>query len=211
MLLVPENYMQVPEFKRPLAERKLTQLDENLAEVLQTDFPTDFDKLQAYKKVFGKYMTIYNTKLGPNAPSPKHVTPPSSATTKATPIDNVVQWLPKYQQDKARRFLQLIDSMPADSQDKFGWDESRKMVLEGMSLPDTNIVDFLDYALSKAPKDEPPSYGVFWNAVRKANVPLSVISRAPKNLMHAAAPKQQAVKKAPKAKRASTRVRWTPY
>lgn len=163
----PESVMSITEYEHCPAERPMTRLDCEFDEVRRKQFPTADEKIDAYMKILSKFTDNSMTYENPSA---LDVQRPSQ--DQSVSAESIIGSLPKYKKDKARLLLRNLTSHSS----AIAWTKNKSLVLNGIEVPSSNMVNLLNYAFARNTLNEPECYPTFWKALRDVGVPVSLIN-----------------------------------
>lgn len=170
-LLVPPQ--QVPQ---PLT-KKLTQLDEEMKTILERTDISDYEKAHAYSEVLEKYLDVKNKLTVPhNVPLISESRNPTQ-NTKVLPKKEIKQDIDMglFQRNYRARAQHLLQHM--DTNSNIAWNNRYEMLINGETIPGTNIVDLVDDIIRTQWKDKPRPAGsdVFVEKLQDSNIPHMLI------------------------------------
>ena len=161
MLLVPPG--PGPPLPSPLVS-KISRLDQELTAILQNENLDDDTKLSEYSQVLERYLSARKQY---SRPTPVPVVEEAIPPGQKLELDS----LPKKHQKKAELLLERIRRSPS-----VGWNSRQELVIDGKTIPDTNIVDLIDDVTRPTSRREPKAIEDFVRALKKDNVPRTLVS-----------------------------------
>ena len=157
---------------------QLSNLDQELQNVLSNPNLSTDEKYHHYQNVFGRYQNLKQQQFY-TKPTPPAVDP----TPYLLPVgdSNLLGGLPK---QTRRKGLLLVDHLKKNKE-KFQWMDSGELVINGHPIPGSNFTDLVHHVTRTRPTAKPPPGAAeFKVLLQKTNVPQEALAQQP----HVAAP-----------------------
>lgn len=196
MILVDPRTLEKPEPNPPLRDpltNSLTNLDQEIREILEAEGVTDHEKMQRYQQTLRRYLTLsdqYRTRpLGrvevvhPNQQSDlvsgieksaRETTPTMDTENVSKTEKRVLDAVPKTMRKKTKLLLDHIKEMSDIS-----WNEQGEITVGGQTLKGSNLTDLVNDVLRyRKHREDPYGWEVFAAALKRANVPRELIGHS---------------------------------
>ena len=181
MILVPEDVFAKFEQKQKIESsplvRNMINADREMANVLQKTDMSDSEKQKLYYANLERYMNLQQQKDN-QIPTVRLTTADKSAVEEnsaqeMTPLPDsaIVDSLPKTKRQKATAILNRLKTRP----DIVSWDESGRVTLEGVKVPESNISDLVSDAVRGRKNFNPAGSKEFFNVLSKLNMPKDLV------------------------------------
>lgn len=159
-MLVPPSSLE----KAPLS-RKLSQLDEEMREVLERSDVGQYTKATLYHDILSKYLNVKQQML---QPTPIPIVEQEKVQHKPISID----LFPKQFQTRARHLLQHIEKEPT-----LGWNDKGEVLVRGQPITNSHVVDIVSDLVNPKRKYSTSPEGIdgVVRLLRESNVPMSLI------------------------------------
>ena len=183
-----KKFMLVPQspFPSPLT-KKLSQLDEEMKAILENTELGEATKAMMYSKVLSQYLDVKRQMQMPqripiieegNPPPNKDVskiakpipfvTAPEPSEQSIPGID--ISIIPRVYRNRANNLINHLRERSNAS-----WNERDELVVDGIPIPGSNIVDLLDDTVRSKRGPEPIGARAFHKVLEDSNVPQSLI------------------------------------
>jgi len=181
MILVPEDVFARFEQKQKIESsplvRNMINADREMTNVLQkTDMP-DSEKQKLYYANLERYMNLQQQKDN-EIPTVRLTTNGENSVTEnptqeMTPLPDsaIVDSMPKTKRQKATAILNRLKTRP----DIVSWDESGRVTLDGVKVPESNISDLVSDAVKGRKNFNPVGSKEFFSVLSKLNVPKDLV------------------------------------
>ena len=183
MVLVPEgmlNTIQQYQQQQITPETKnLVRLDNQMETILQDKTQSDDDKAREFSQYLQRYLTMYDKVKTRSLPSSLEqaamentenearaeaiATEDGTTRTEQEIIDSV----PVTFKSRAQNLLRKLKSHP----DKISWDDHSQLVLDGTTVPGSNMVDLVNDVLRPRKNFSPKGYEAFVQGLAEINTP----------------------------------------
>lgn len=161
MLLMPAQNLPSPLIS------KMTRLDTEMKTVLDKSDLDDESKASAYSQVLGKYLSARGQYAQPT-PIPILDLPSASSVPSA---ELQLDTIPKQYMKKAQILVEHIRKSP-----DIGWNQRNELILEGKTIPNSNIIDLVDDLVRPKAKRDPRGIHDFVRALKKDNIPYNFVN-----------------------------------
>ena len=181
MILVPEDVYVRFEQKQKIESsplvRNMINADREMANVLQqTDMP-DSEKQKLYYTNLERYMNLQQQKdneiptvrLTTNGKSNVEENPTQEMAP--LPDSDIIDSMPKTKRQKASAILNRLKTRP----DIVSWDESGRVTLNGVKVPESNISDLVSDAVRGRKHFNPVGSKEFFSVLSKLNMPKDLV------------------------------------
>ena len=157
-MLVPPNH--VPSS----LTRKLTQLDQDMKDILDKADLGDYEKAQLYSDALERYLAV---KRQIEKPQPIPILEERKPTTNHQLNLGI---LPRQYRTRAENLLSHLTKNT-----NFRWNDRGEMMKNGQFIPGSNVIDLIDDIVR--PRKQPPPIGssAFVQELKQANVPMTLI------------------------------------
>jgi hypothetical protein len=176
MILVEPAVYEKTHQLRPTLPNTISQLDEEMNDVLSNKNIGDHEKWTRYSQVLQRYLhmvkvarkpfeiTVTNTQPVPdNDVGQKFDTPLSDG--------EILSCVPKTFQSKAEVFLKKLKNTPSIT-----WDNRGVVSIENIVIPDSNVTDLInDILRHRKSMPDPKGWQIFAEALKSINMPFEVI------------------------------------
>lgn len=152
----------------------LTGLDSGLRQILDRgDVPED-EKVKLYNNYLQQYLTLKRKQTDIyNRPTPVAVSGDKAAADapQSDAIeDQIMASVPKTFQKPAALLLKRVKADPA-----MGWNARGELVVDGNSIPNSNMVDLVNDIIRKRKNFSPVGWEVFSRRLRAGNIPQDLV------------------------------------
>lgn len=168
MILMPPQHLT-----SPLAS-KISRLDTEIKTILDNPNIDDETKTSAYSQVLSRYLSARQQYSRPT-PVPVVDVPPSKDDLGEIQLDAV----PKQYAKKAQLLVDHIRRSPG-----IGWNQRNELVVEGATVPNSNIIDLVGDLVRPKTNFSPRGVGDFVRVLKQTNVPVSLINNRDRWLDH---------------------------
>ena len=167
-----KKFMLVPPQTLPSPlTRKLSQLDEEMKTILDSQSLSEFEKARAYSEVLDKYLDVKRRLQQPTTIPIVDQKPSHVQQDEKQSIDlNVI---PQQYRARAKNLLSHIEK-----QTDLDWNNKGELIVQGKPLIGSHIADLLDDTVRTKPRSatsEPIGSNTFLDGLRKSNVPQALI------------------------------------
>lgn len=161
-MLVPPTAIE----NSPLS-RKLSQLDEEMRQVLEQTDVGEYTKATLYRDILSKYL---NVKHQMQQPTPIPIVEQSIENVPHRPIS--LDLFPKHFQTRAQHLLQHIEKEPT-----LGWNDRGEVLVRGQPIANSHVVDIVNDLVKPKRKNNTSPKGIdgVVHVLRESNVPMSLI------------------------------------
>lgn len=167
--LVPQQLLSMLMAQQQLnpAVGQLTNLDQNMQNVLNTsNLPSDL-KHKQYSQMMHRYQLMRDQELNKSFPVDVSRTEPSRPMI---PADEIIESLPKNYKNKGRLLLSHIKRT-----NDIGVDDLNQVVIDGKPLEGSNITDLVFDYVKPGKQWGPTGWKEFGKALKRTNVPRQAI------------------------------------
>ena len=179
MVLVPEgmlNTIQQYQQQQITPETKnLVRLDNQMETILKDESrPTD-EKARQFSQHLQRYLTMYDKTKTPNQIVEQPMVTDSEQETLSPIIthaeQDILETVPPSFKTRAQNLLKKLKSHP----DEVSWDSKSQLILNGKTLPGTNIVDLVNDAIRPRKNFTPRGYEEFVQGLAQINTPEDLV------------------------------------
>ena len=155
--------------------RKYYEARQEMNDWLEKDDMPENTKATMYAQQLQRVKQLKNQVVRPE-PSPvqmithteQTMTSESDTSEQLSPTDKqIIDFVPKTMQNRAKLLIQKLK----DHSDVISWNDNGQLVLDGSTIPNSNIVDLVNDVMQKRKGFNPEHSNTFAKALAKINVP----------------------------------------
>lgn len=188
MTLVPEELARAVQASMGSSQptrKVLSNLDESIRSILESDNVSDKEKVVLYHETLQKYLQLQQQEARPTSihlrvseqPSPgsnvQDALPKSEMERTSSIREQVLKMLPVTLKHKATLLMDHILKQPED--DLWSWNRRGELIFNGRVIGGSNMIDLMYDVLKDRKMVEPTGWQYFLHVLRDANVPESLI------------------------------------
>ena len=165
---------------------QLSNLDQELQNVLSNPNLSTDEKYHHYQNVFGRYQNLKHQQFY-HKPATNPVQPAVDTTPYLLPVQepHLIHGLPK----QTRRKGQLLLEHLKRNKDHFQWMDSGELVMNGHPIPGSNLTDLVHHVTRTRPTVRAPAGAAeFKRLLQNTNVPQEALSQVPPPLQQVVQP-----------------------
>ena len=188
--------MQAPKdtttYKQPesvVIDMTVRSLQEGMQKLLNNPTVSDEEKAKLYGHYLQEYLTmknkqtqVYRSAAAPQpsptpapAPGASPAGPTASGAAAAPGVDDAIEReillsVPKTMQKQASMLVERIKQDP-----RLDWNKRGELVVQGASVPNTNVVDLVNDVLRKRKGFDPVGWEIFARQLRRSNIPQDIV------------------------------------
>ena len=184
MVLVDPRFLPTSRSDQSPITNALSELDEQMHEVLNSRDLTEQNKVERYNQILQKYSVFDKQKQSFSeslrSPTQSHELDPiretqeetlqESESNKTSSFTDVTQYIPTTYQKKARLLLQRLAQHPEVS-----WNERGELVVKNETIRGSNVSDLVNDVMRRRKNFKPLGWEKFAEVLRESNVPQDLI------------------------------------